>query len=167
MKWTALFSMLAGCGGSKPQPPRAPGTSIKLAYPVLLAGGESPTIRVEDDEVSLTTTRAASGAVYMNLKLIDSAGTLYEVVRESQPEGRPSSWRDMGTSNYRVHLELKRVKTVNVDQGREMVLDVIRAPRSLWSLYPEGTRVAAERVGAFRTVPELIEGCRRASEWTR
>jgi hypothetical protein len=167
MKLTALFSLLTGCGGSKPQAPPGPGTSIPLQYPVLLAGGESTTIRVVDDEVSLTTTKVSAGAVYMNLRIIDAGGKLYEVVKETQPEGRSPAWRDLGTSNYRVHLELKRLRDPSLDQAKRVVLEVIESPRSLWSLYPDGVRIATEKVRAFDTLSALIDGCRRAWEWTR
>jgi len=167
MKLTALFSLLTGCGASKSEAPPGPGTSIKLQYPVLLAGGESSTIRVVGDEETLTTTKLSAGAVYMNLRIIDAGGNLYEVVKETQPDGRSPAWRDLGTSSYRVHLELKRLRSVNLDQAKQVVIEVIQSPRSLWSLYPGGAKVATDKVRLFETLAALIEGCRRAWEWTR
>jgi len=167
MKLTTLLSLLVGCGGPKPQAPLQPGTSIKLQYPVLLAGGENHHIRVVDDEVTLTTTRKAAGAVYMNLRIIDAGGRLYQVTRESTPGGASPAWRDLGTSNHRVHLELKRLRDVSLDQVKQVLLEVIQSPRSFWSLYPGGAKAASDRVRGFHTLTELIEGCRRSSEWTR
>jgi hypothetical protein len=167
MKLTALFSLLTGCGGSKPEAPAGPGTSIQLQYPVLLAGGESSDIRVVDDVVTLTTAKMSAGAVYMNLRILDAGGKLYEVVKETKPDGRSPAWRDLGTSSYRVHLELKRLRDPSLDQAKQVVLEVIQSPRSLWSLYPGGVEIAAGKVRAFDTLPALIEGCRGASEWTR
>jgi len=168
MKWTALFSLLTGCGGTKPDVgPPAPGTSIKLQYPVLLAGGENHDIRVMDDEETLTTTRMAAGAVYMNRKIIDAGGGLYEVVKEVAPGAAGPAWRDLGTSNHRVHLELRHLRDVGLDQTKQILLDVIQDPRSFWSLYPGGAKAAGERVRGFPSLSELIEGCRASSEWSR
>lgn len=163
-KFGAVVALLTGCG-SKPQAPAKPGTSIELRYPVVLAGGGS-TIAVRDSELNLTTTTGASGLNYTELQIIDSAGGLY-AVRKTTSLDRPHSWQDLGTSQYRVHLELRRIRNVDVEQFRQILLEVVRAPGSAWNFSPEAQAKAAARIQGFDTLAGLIAGCGNSWGWSR
>jgi hypothetical protein len=140
MKLGVLFSLLTGCA-QKPIIPTAPGVSVKLAYPVLLAG-EHRTL-VKDDEESLTSTTAASGLNFLVATLIDSSGARYSIPRVTD-FGRKSSFLDMGTTPYRVFLELKPEGKVDLAQAKQVVL-------------AEEPEAALDGVGSLAA---LIEACR-------
>jgi hypothetical protein len=166
---SALTALLTGCGSSpRPVPvivPDHPGTSLPLAYPILLLGQDVPTIIVFDSDEKLTTTTKASGFYYPDYLVIDSTGGLYKV-KSSTPVGRVvSSWSDMvGNQPFRVFLEMKMVKHVDVEKARELVLEVVRNPRN--DLSKPAYRPAAEAaVKSYRTLQELIAGCVSTNEW--
>ncbi len=163
-KLGAVLAFLTGCG-AKPEPPAKPGTSIGLTYPVVLAGG-GRTIAVRDSELNLTTTTGASGLNYTELQIIDSAGGLY-AVRKTTPFDRPHSWQDLGTSQYRVHLELRRIRSLDVEQARRILLDVVRTPGGAWNFSPEAQARAAARIRGFDTLAGLIAGCGNSWDWSR
>jgi hypothetical protein len=124
----ALATLLAGCSPREPPAPDKPGTSVPLSYPILLLGTEAPDITVFETELAFTTTSKSSSLAYTSQRIIDSAGGLYEV-KTATPIGKvPSEWTDMGTTPYRVFLEMKFRKKVSVDDARKMVLNIVRSP---------------------------------------
>ena len=172
---SALAALLTGCGApSKPQPkaqpfvPERPGTSLPVSYPILVLGMDVPHIRVFETEEPITTTSRSSSLLYANLKLIDSAGGLYDVGRD-YPVGKvPSSWSDMiGIQTYRIFIELKFEKKLNVDKAREMVQGVAMSSRSDLGRTPEDRERVQKRLAGYRTLAELIEGCKDTNAWLR
>jgi hypothetical protein len=165
----ALATLLAGCTTRKPPAPvlapDKPGTSVALSYPILMLGTETPATTVVDTELAFTTTSVSSGRSYTTQKIIDSKGGLYEV-KSATPIGEVrSAWLDMGTTPYRVFVEMKLRKTVSVDDARSMVLENVRSPRSQLSRPPERLRKAVEMVQSYRTLDQLIAGCDHQSDW--
>jgi hypothetical protein len=90
--FSALISVLTGCGEKLSPVPAKPGVSAPLAYPVVLAGERR--LLVYDDQASLTTTSISSGVPYGESTLIDSAGAAYVVkkVTDFGQQNRFSTW---------------------------------------------------------------------------
>jgi hypothetical protein len=163
---SAIISFLTGCGEKpkpKPEstaalepPPAGPGTSIPLAYPVVLAADRR--LFVYDDEESLTTTSVATGKYYPEFVYIDSAGMEYEVIGVAE-FGRKPAWRDMGTSPFRVFLKMKAKGKISLEKAKPIVLESATKPEEL--LGADGKANATRRIGNARSFPELIEVCRR------
>src|SRR5713101_3741719 len=101
---SALISLLTGCARRPAEPPKGPGVSAPLSYPVLLAGDRN--LVVKDDEESLTTTTVASGLNFPQFKVIDSDGMEYSI-RKVTEFGKQSILLNMGTKQFRVFLELE------------------------------------------------------------
>jgi hypothetical protein len=164
MLWTMLLTLL-GCA---PKPvvtlskPEKPGVSLPLAYPVLLAGEK--TYRVYDDEESLTTTRVSSGLYYGDMALFDSNGELFQTVGITDFDRKPA-WRDMGTSPYRVFLQLKSKGKPNLDKIKAILIDVARENHATGLDYPNGLDVATRKIQSCNSVPELIKECRNSGNW--
>ena len=156
---SALISFLAGCVGkpkSEPAaPPAGPGTSIPIAYPVVLAGDRR--LFVYNDEESLTTTSVSSGMYYPEYVYIDSAGTEYAVTAVTE-FGRKAAWRDMGTSPYRVFLRMKVKGKISLQKAKPIVLDSATKPEGI--VDAERKAIATRRIGNATSWAELIEVCR-------
>lgn len=159
-RWFALIAALGGCRRS-PEPATDPGTSHPLEYPVLLIGQDDLTVR--DDQTALTRTTGASGLNFIERRIVDSAGVLYEVKRAVPVKGNKPLWLDMGTSHLRYFLELNRRGPASLQQVRNMVMEQVRSPRSTWN----GAPAAVARVEGFKTIKELIEGSRTSWNWSR
>jgi hypothetical protein len=141
------------------------GTSVPLSYPILLLGTEAPDITVFETELAFTTTSQSSSLAYTLQQIIDSRGGSYEV-KTATPIGEvPGVWRDMGTTRYRVFLDMKFRKRVSVDDARKMVLNIVRSPRSQLSRPPERLRNTVGSLQSYRTLDELIAGCATQSGW--
>jgi hypothetical protein len=166
--FSALTALLTGCG-SPPKIPAAapdrPGTSVLLTYPVLLLDIDGPDITVKDSEERLTTTTKASGIDYPSHRIIDSSGGLYEVKRSTPVGHVASGWSDMvGNQPFRIFLDMKMVKRVDVEKAREMVLGAVRNPRNQLSK-PDYLASSEAAVKSYRTLAELIEGCAHTNRW--
>jgi hypothetical protein len=116
-------------------------------------------IQVVDDEERLTKTTEASGPNYLEAQIVDSAGVLYTVPKVT-PFGKKSWILDLGTTVYRVHLTMKKMRKVDLAKVKQLVLDVVREPNSTWSL-PVATRI----VQGSATLADLIEACRTNWQW--
>jgi hypothetical protein len=127
-------------------------------------GRETSFIRVFPSEEQFTTTRGYSDTFYQTQEVIDSQGRLY-AVGHVVPFDKPPSWRDMGTSPYRVFVETKFERTIDVETARKIVSDLVRNPRSYWEGAPEPVNRALEHVKSFRSLSELIEGCSHYYDW--
>ena len=165
MKILGALALLVGCGPRKAAPPDHPGTSIPLAYPILLLGTEVPDITVVDTEAAFTTTSKSSSLMYTALQIVDSKGALYKVDTATPMGDVGSAWKDLGTKNYRVFLDMKFRKTISVDDARKMVLENVRSPRNQLSRPPERLRTAVAAVESYRTLDQLIAGCANQSDW--
>lgn len=162
---SALGALITGCASPKPLVPDRAGTSIPLTYPALLIGTEVPTLNVYGSEMELTTTQVSTGLSYPVQQIIDSSGNYY-VVSRSAPFGKVKSvWLDMGTTPYRVFLELKLKKHVNLEQARKMVLEAVRSPRAGWVKDPVALQKAVRWVQSYRSIGDLIAGCRTDWPW--
>jgi hypothetical protein len=130
-----------------------------------MIGTEVPTISVYDKEEDLTTTSVSTNPFYTAAHIVDSGGRLYKIGKDTPIGDSGSVWRDMGTRRYRLFLEVKFLKNVNVEQTRKMVLDMVRSPRGQLSRPPERLGKAVAHVESYRTLGELIEGCRDTLAW--
>ena len=156
---SALLSFLAGCA-AKPKaapdpPPTGPGTSIPLVYPVVLAADRR--LMVRNDEESLTTTTVSSGLYYTEFLYIDSAGMQYSVTRVTE-FGRKPAWRDMGTSPFRVFLQMQAKGKIPLEKAKPIVLESATKPDEL--VDAQSKAIASRRIGNARSFAELIEVCR-------
>jgi hypothetical protein len=156
---SALISLLTGCGdkpnaATAPQP-TGPGTSIPLAYPVVIAGDRR--LFVYDSEERLTTTSISSGMYYPEFTYIDSAGVEYAVSGVTE-FGRKPAWRDMGTSPFRVFLQMKAKGRISLEKAKPILIDSATKPEDL--VGAEGKANAIRRIGGARSFVELIAVCR-------
>jgi hypothetical protein len=147
----ALISLLTGCGKTPDAAPKAPGTSAQLAYPVVLTGPRR--IVVKDDELSLTTTTVASGLNFPEFAVLDSSGARFSVSKVTDI-GRTSTILDMGTTPYRVFLEMKNEGKLGLEESKSRVSD------------SADSRGAAMRaLVGVHSMAELIAACRQSWEW--
>src|SRR5215467_10792886 len=100
-------ALLTGCR-TKETIPASPGTSLPLSYPVILIGQNN--VDVRDDLTALTSASLAGGMNFVERKIVDSAGSIYEVKKAAVVGNAKAWWRDMGTSQQRYFLELRNVR---------------------------------------------------------
>jgi hypothetical protein len=154
-----VAALLTGCR-PKQEVPTAPGTSKPLAYPVVLIGQNDVTVR--DNLPALTSASMASGMNFLERKIVDSAGAIYEV-KKAKALGKASAWYlDMGTSKESYYLELQSVRPAGLDVIKRLVLEQVESPRSVWAGDPK----AVARVREFAGLEDLITGCRTSWDWT-
>jgi len=163
----SLLMSLLGCS-PKPAPPPAPlpekpGATYPLVYPVLQVSERD--IRVSEDEESLTTTQVSSGLSWREMHIIDSSGQLYEVTRVTD-FGRKAAWRDMGTSPYRVFLDLTPPKKIALEQVKAYLVAVLQFEQKT-GLFPDAVEVGTPVVQKCPSLTALIDICRRTWEWDR
>src|SRR5258706_9436082 len=151
---SALISLLTACARKPAEPlsPKGPGVSATLSYPVLLAGERN--LVVKDDEQSLTTTTVASGLNFPQFKVIDSAGTEYSI-RTVTEFGKRPTFLDMGTTPFRVFLEMKRDGKISMPKAKALVLAVALEPNGLVSGTPHGSQIATQRIQGVQSFDEL------------
>jgi len=161
---SALVSLLTGCARKPAEPPspKGPGVSAPLSYPVLLAGERN--LVVKDDEESLTTTTVASGLNFPQFKVIDSGGTEYSIRRVAEFGKRPI-FLDMGTTPFRVFLEMRRDGKISLTNAKALVLAVALEPNGLVSGTSHGAQIATQTIQGVQSFDELIQVCRKTWEW--
>jgi hypothetical protein len=159
---SALISLLTGCARRPAEPPKAPGASVALSYPVLLAGDLK--LVVKDDEESLTTTTVASGLNFPQFKVIDSNGMEYSI-RKVTEFGRQSIFLNMGTKPFRVFLEMEGDGKISLSKAKNLVLGVALEPNGMVSGAPHGAQIATETIQGVQSFAELIQVCRKTWEW--
>jgi hypothetical protein len=155
-----LMSLLTGCS-ARSAPATTPGVSLELSYPVLLVSDRN--LIVKDDEASLTTTTAASGVNFPEYKIIDSSGRALSVVKVTS-FGKRSEFLDMGTTPFRVFLELKRESKLSIEDIKELVANAALAPNGIVS-GTNGAEIAKQRIDACKSLSQLIDACRKTWEW--
>lgn len=154
MRLSALVSLLTGCGTKAPT---EPGTSAVLQYPVLLIDDRRMAVR--KDERSLTSATIASGLVYEEYTLIDGNGARYAVGKVTE-FGKKSGFWDMGTSQFRVFIELKAKGKMSLGELKAMA----KATAGRDDNVPD--KQAAERaIDGAGTVAELIAVCSETWRW--
>lgn len=163
-----VLSLLISHFGCSPKPapaplPEKPGTTYPLVYPVLQISERDT--RVSEDEESLTTTRVSSGMSWRELHIIDSSGSLYEVTRVTD-FGRKAAWLDMGTSPYRVFLDLTPPKKIALEKVKAYLITVLKF-QDKTGLFPDALEVGTPKVQNCPSLPALIDMCRRTWEWDR
>ncbi|MEO5923184.1 MAG: hypothetical protein ABIR70_05085 [Bryobacteraceae bacterium] len=147
VKLTALLSLLSGCGRPpQEQAPAGPGVSAQLSFPVLLVGQHR--LVVKNDELNLTNTTVASGLNFPEFTLIDSNGVKYSITKVTD-FGRPSTFFDMGTTQFRVFLQLKSGGSIGLTQARGLLTATVDSLAS------------TQEIQKARTIHELIEACRK------
>ena len=153
----ALLSLFSGCSEKLAEPTKEPGMSLELRYPVLLVGERN--LIVKNDEASLITTSVANGGVYYaSYTFIDSARTEY-VVKKATAIGQKSVWMDMGTSRFKVFLEMKSKGRIGLEQAKAMALAAATTP-DVAVTGAHGKEIATSKIGRAKTFSELIEACR-------
>jgi hypothetical protein len=157
---SSLISLLAGCAAKAPVAEK-PGVSLALNYPVLLASDRN--LLVKDDELNLTTTTVASGVNFPEFKLITADGAVYSIVKVTE-FGKKSTFMDMGTSQFRVFLELKRDPEMTLQTAKAFVLGVALSPNGDVS-GERGAAIARKRIDGCKSFAELVEACRKTWEW--
>jgi hypothetical protein len=162
MTISALISLLTGCVKRPAEPPKAPGASAALSYPVLLAGERN--LVVKDDEESLTTTTVASGLNFPQFKVIDSDGMEYSI-RKVTEFGKQSIFLNMGAKPFRVFLEMEGDGKISLSKAKNVVLGVALEPNGMVSSTPHGTQIATETIQGVQSLAELIQVCRKTWEW--
>ena len=87
-------------------------------------------------------------------------------MKRSTPVGHVTSgWSDMaGNQPFRIFLDMKMVKRVDVEKAREMVLGAVRNPRNELSK-PDYLASSEVAIKSYRTLAELIEGCAHTNRW--
>jgi hypothetical protein len=159
---SALISLLTGCARRPSEPPKGPGVSAPLSYPVLLAGDRN--LVVNDDEESLTTTTVASGLNFPQFKVIDSDGMEYSIRKVTEFE-KQSTLLNMGTKPFRVFLEMEDDGKVSLATAKNLVLGVALDPNGLVSSTPHGAQIATQTIQSVQSLAELIQVCRKTWEW--
>jgi len=153
--WITKLNQLLGLStGSEPAPTPFAGTSTKLTYPVLLAGGERKIVQVIDSELNLVTPPVVNTASYSGLQIVDANGGHY-MVTECIPV-------ETGGSRSRLHLKLTLLRRVDLDQTKRILKDIIKAPDSFWS---RDTACAISTVEGFRSLEGLMAACRNSASW--
>ena len=154
---SAIISLLTGCGKSQSAtapspPPKAPGVSVALKYPVLLIGERD--LRIKDDQDSLITTTVASGGLYYaSYVFIDSDGNQFSL-KSATAFNQTPAWRDMGTSPYQAFIELAPQGKIDLQKARDLALEALFKPGDL----DEKTKaIAGSRVNAASSFQELIQ----------
>lgn len=157
----AALMSLVGCS-ARSAPATAPGVSVELSYPVLLVSDRN--LIVKDDEASLTTTTAASGVNFTEYKIIDSSGKKLSVVKVTS-FGKRSEFLDMGTTPFRVFLEVKRESKPSLEDIKELVVKAALAPNGIASGTDHGAEIAKQRIDAGKSLSQVIDACRKTWEW--
>lgn len=157
----ALMSLLTGCS-TRSAPPANPGVSLRLSYPVLLVSDRN--LAVKDDEASLTTTNGASGLNFLEYQIIDSDGKRCSVKKVTD-FGKRSALLDMGTTPFRIFLELKCKGNLSIRDAKALVLNAALAPNGVVSGTDHGAEVAKQRIESCTSVAQLIDACRKTWEW--
>jgi hypothetical protein len=139
-------------------PPEKPGVSVQLRYPVLLVSAHK--FAVKDDEASLTTTTVASGLNFPEFAVIDSQGAKYSVTKVTD-FGRKSTILDMGTTPYRVFLEMKSAGQAGLSDAQALVESAMADPNA----DPATAQVAQRTIRSTKSVAELIERCHNSWDW--
>lgn len=150
-KLTAILSLLSGCvskPAAEPKPPTAPGTSHPLVYPVLLV--DSHRMHVRPSEERLTSSTVASGLAYKEYALIDATGARFSITGVTE-FGRKSVILDMGTSRFRLYLQLKPEGTLSLSQAIQLTKATAMADSSITD-----KPAAARALDAAPSIPALI-----------
>lgn len=159
---TAILSFLTGCfsrPAQLPPKPEKPGLTYALQYPVLLIFERR--IEVRDDEQSLLTTRITTGLNFLEARIVEPSAGLSTVARVT-PFGQKSWLLDMGTSPFRMFLDLRRGKPLTLDKAKALVMEAVHQPYGAYADSPGRVQNANEKVQACRSIPELIEACRES-----
>lgn len=156
----ALLS-LASLAGCKPdaEPPRQPGVSVALAYPVLLIGQGS--LDVRDSDNTLTSIPGASSLSPVERTMLDSQGRLSGVIRAEPVAGQRSIAWDMGASPRRYYVEVAERRRPTWPQVQPLVLERVRSPTSVWAGdgLPEPAPRQERREAHFSNVPRVVFSC--------
>jgi hypothetical protein len=154
VKLSVLLSLLTGCAERPAAPvPTAHGVSAPLRYPILLAGARQ--LAVKDNEESLTTTSVATGLNFLEFTLLDSDGHKYTIVKVT-PFGWKSPLLDMGSSPFRVYLELKSRGVLSLVEANSMVRAAARAGGEVQDAHD-----VSRAIDGATSFLRLIEVCRK------
>ncbi len=149
---------MIGLAGSA-QPPRKVGTSVELAYPVLLIGQASLDVR-ESMEL-LTAVRGHSSLNLNERHILDSQGRLVQVKRAVLLPGQPSILSSMGNRDQLFFLELAELRRPNLERIKKLVSEQVEAPNSI---HRDKAR-AVQEIGKLRDVKEIIKAVREPANW--
>jgi len=151
----------SGALADKPGSAHRPGTSIPLAFPVLLIGQGS--LDVRDSVEALVAVRGHSSLNLVERRILDSRGRLFDVKHAELLASRSSFLLSMGNNDQLFFLDLKELPTPTIAQARRLAIAELRAPNSSY----RESRAAVDDVEARQSVPALIEAARDKAGWTR
>jgi|SRR5215471_18593717 len=155
------LGLLTGCSSPAKKVYTEAGTSLPLVYPVLLIGQN--TVDVRDDMKTLVSTSLSSSLNFVERKLVDSSGAIFEV-KSATPVGAGKPWwSDMGTSQRSHFLELEKSRSYGFAEVKRLLLEQVESERSVW----RGDAKAVARVRGFTNVAEVIDASRRSWEWAQ
>ena len=170
-----LAAWLAGCRRapkkseekSEEPVPTQPGTSPTLTYPIAALTTEPGRITYFQDEAAFTTRRYADMFWPSEATVIDSAGGLYQGDKTFEVEKHPNPVFDMGRTPYRIFVRLKRLKTVDLEAARQLIVNIIRDDRGYFSGADAAQRqeAAIAYIQRYGSVRELVEGCEVYYQW--
>lgn len=152
VKLTALISLLSGCISKAPE---SPGVSHPLQYPVLLISNRES--HVWNTEERLITTSQATGINHLEFTIVDSGGQVF-TVKKGTAFGKSAWWTDMGTSSYKLFLELKPAGKNGLAKAKELLHEQIKFRDSI-GIIQEAPKAHAI-VDAAKSLPELFAACR-------
>ena len=169
----SLAAWLVGCRRTPEKKaeefkPDKPGASPALTYPIVALTTAPGNINYFEDEVAFTTRRYADMFWPGGATVIDSAGGLYLGDKLFEVEKHANPIFDMGRTPYRIFVRLTPKKPVDLQGARSLVEGVIRDDRSYWAPtdgVPDRRPAAIAYIQRYRTVAELVAGCRHESDW--
>jgi len=153
LKLGFLLSLLTGCA----KEPTGPGTSIPLRYPVLL--GNDRQLLVKDNVESLTKASVSLGPNFVEFTILDSNGALYSIPRVREFD-RKSAFFDMGTSQFRVFLELKAQGKPSLEKAKTLVKEMAFSRGEV-----QDTKSASHGIDGAGSFAALIEVTRESWRW--
>ncbi len=169
MSLLALLLQLTGCApkeAASAARSTTPGPNLTLTYPVIVYSQESLHIAVRDDAESLTSTSILRQTDLHKMGVIDANGTLYAVTESHAVPRVPNYFEDStGNKRYRVSMQLKEVRRVDLPEAKRLLLEVVRNPKSYWNDSLDGNGVAVKTVERAASLAELTEACRNTAGW--
>jgi len=115
---------------------------------------------VKDDEI---TTRVASGFYFPEYKIVDAGAMEYSVERVTD-FGRKNPFFDMGTSPFKVFLDLKRARQSSLEETKARILPIALQSQEL-TAGSRGAQVATQRIGGAKSMTALFDVLRKPWRW--
>ena len=118
-------------------------------YPVLLFDKYSFNVYLNEDELTQTTSAGLKSGLFTNVKLIDSTGKAWKVVRGKKVRGVGlfRGYNIFFNQKIRIELELKNTKSeLSLDSIKQEVIKNLKKDRHFW-----------ESGGSFELIVSIVE----------